>query len=119
MAKERCNCDASCGENRYHDVGDPGCRFADDDNYRAYWKIQREGSLMNTPKENKMAKVSIIGKLSKVSESFTVNMYDNGFMVEITGRDKKEDWKTTKIMVSSIDELVSLIKEAAEMERDS
>lgn len=23
----RCNCDASCGENRYHDRGEPGCRY--------------------------------------------------------------------------------------------
>lgn len=22
---ERCNCDASCGENRYHDLGSEGC----------------------------------------------------------------------------------------------
>lgn len=27
VKKERCNCDASCGENRYHDLGDSGCRF--------------------------------------------------------------------------------------------
>lgn len=24
---ERCNCDASCGENRYHDLGDVGCKW--------------------------------------------------------------------------------------------
>lgn len=24
---ERCNCDASCGENRYHDLGDVGCEW--------------------------------------------------------------------------------------------
>ena len=24
---ERCNCDASCGENRYHDFGSAGCRY--------------------------------------------------------------------------------------------
>lgn len=28
---ERCNCDASCGENRYHNVGDRECRYRDDD----------------------------------------------------------------------------------------
>jgi hypothetical protein len=45
-------------------------------------------------------------------------MYDNGFMIEIGGR-KNDDWKTAKIMVPTIDELVVLIKEAADMERDS
>ena len=114
---ERCNCDASCGENRYHDAGSAGCRFSDDDDYRAYWNRSQESYMK---KEKKMAKVSKISdKLVKVSESFTVNMYDNGFMVEINGRDKKEEWKTTKIMVGSTEELVSLIKEATEMERDS
>ena len=112
---ERCNCDASCGENRYHDAGDPGCRFTSDDDYRSYWDLVR-----NSYKEKKMAKVTKIGdKLAKVGESFTVNMYDNGYMVEFSGRDKKEEWKSAKILVSSIDELVSLIREAAEMERES
>ena len=68
-----------------------------------------------------MAKKSIskIGdKLAKVNESFTVNMYDNGFMFEIGGRDKDDEWKNAKIMVQSVDELVALVKEAADMERD-
>ena len=60
----------------------------------------------------------IADKLDKVNESFTVNMYDNGFMIEIGGR-KNDDWKTAKIMVPTIDELVVLIKEAVDMERDS
>jgi hypothetical protein len=67
-----------------------------------------------------MSKVKKIGdKLTKVNESFTVNMYDNGFMLEIGGRAKSGDWATAKIMVSTIEELVILINEAAEMERDS
>jgi hypothetical protein len=67
-----------------------------------------------------MAKVTKISdKLNKVNESFTVNMYDNGLMMEIGGRSKSGDWATAKIMVSTIDELFVLIKEAAEMERDS
>jgi hypothetical protein len=66
-----------------------------------------------------MAKtVSKIGdKLTKVSESFTVNMYDNGFMIEVGGQDANDDWKNAKILVSSVEELVVLIKEAASMER--
>lgn len=63
----------------------------------------------------KISKIS--DKLDKVNESFTVNMYDNGFMIEVSGR-KDDDWRTAKIMVPSIEELVVLIKEAAEMERD-
>jgi hypothetical protein len=68
-----------------------------------------------------MAKKSIskIGdKLVKVAESFTVSMYDNGFMFEISGRDKSGDYKTVKIMVSEFAQLAALLQEATEMERD-
>jgi hypothetical protein len=59
----------------------------------------------------------ISDKLNKVNESFTVNMYDNGFMIEIGGTDANENWKTAKIMVSSVENLIDLIKEASSMER--
>jgi hypothetical protein len=62
---------------------------------------------------------SIGDKLVKVNENFTVNMYDNGFMIEVNGRDAENEWKTAKIMVSTVDELIALVREATEMERDS
>ena len=55
-----------------------------------------------------MAKLS---KLAKVNDSFSVNRYDNGWMVEVSGRDKNEDWKTSKVMCTTEDELIALIKE--------
>jgi hypothetical protein len=66
-----------------------------------------------------MAKVTKISdKLSKVNDNFTVNMYDNGFMLEIGGRNKDDDWANAKIMCNSVEELVALIQEAASMERE-
>ena len=59
----------------------------------------------------------ITNKLKTVNESFTVNMYDNGYMVEIGGRNEDENWTNTKIICSSIDEVIELVKEAAEMPR--
>ncbi len=50
-------------------------------------------------------------KLAKVNDSFTVNRYDNGWMVEIGGRDKKDDWKNAKILCNTETELIELIKE--------
>ena len=58
-------------------------------------------------------------KLEKVNENYTINMYDNGFMIEVSGRDSDDEYKTAKIMVPTIEQLVELVKEAAEMERDS
>jgi hypothetical protein len=57
-------------------------------------------------------------KLNKVNESFTVNRYDNGFMIEVGGRDSENDWKTCKILCSSEQELFEVIKEALSMEMD-
>ena len=62
---------------------------------------------------------TIADKLIKVNENYSINMYDNGFMLEIGGRDHDEEWKTAKIMVSTIDELVALVREAAELDRDN
>jgi hypothetical protein len=116
---ERCNCDSSCGENRYHDAGDPGCRFAGDDEYNAYWDTVRSRyNMASKAKETTMAtnnKVS--NKLTKVNENFTINMYDNGYMIEVNGRDKKDEYKTSKIMVSTVEELIGIVREVTEMER--
>lgn len=68
-----------------------------------------------------MAKKSIkkiSDKLLKVNDSFTVNMYDNGFMIEVSGRTADDDWTNAKIMCSTIDELVEHIKEVADMDRE-
>ena len=67
----------------------------------------------------KMTVSKISDKLVKVNDSYTVNMYDNGFMFEISGRDKKEDYKSAKIMCANLEQLALLIAEAAEMDRDS
>lgn len=57
-------------------------------------------------------------KLTKVNESFTVYRYDNGFMVEVSGRDKKSDYKTVKVLCSTESELFDTIKETLSMELD-
>ena len=67
-------------------------------------------------KKSTVKKIS--DKLAKVNDSFTINMYDNGYMLEIGGRDSNDDWKNAKITVGSIEELTELIKEASEMERE-
>ena len=66
---------------------------------------------------NTVSKIS--DKLAKVNESFTVNMYDNGYMIEIGGKDSEDDWKTAKITVAELDSLIALVKEAVSMERDN
>lgn len=57
-------------------------------------------------------------KLAKVNDNYSVYMYDNGFMMEVGGRDEDGDWTTAKILCKDMDELIGLIRQAAEMERD-
>jgi hypothetical protein len=63
-----------------------------------------------------MAKLS---KLSKVNESITLNRYDNGWMVEVGGRDHENDWKTAKIMCSSEAEVIEVVQEWNSMDLDN
>jgi hypothetical protein len=58
-------------------------------------------------------------KLNKVNESFTVNRYDNGFMIEVGGRDIENDWKNCKVLCSTEEELFAVIKEALAMDLDN
>lgn len=61
----------------------------------------------------------MLGKLAKVSDSFTVNRYDNGFMFEVSGRDDENDWKTAKILCNTEDDLLTVIQEYNEMPTDN
>lgn len=63
-----------------------------------------------------MAKLS---KLAKVNENITVNRYDNGWMVEVGGRDDNSDWKSAKILCNTEDEMLAVIKEWNTMEIDN
>jgi len=79
-----------------------------------------------TTEENQMAKSKtkaagsvkkLSDKLTKVNENFTINMYDNGYMIEVGGRDDEDNWKTAKIIVDTVEELLVLVREATEIER--
>ncbi len=56
-------------------------------------------------------------RLAKVNESVIINRYDNGWMVEIGGKDSNDDWKTQKIICNSENELIGLIKLYNQTER--
>ena len=60
-----------------------------------------------------------LSKLAKVNEQFTINRYDNGFMIEVGGRDSESDWKNCKILCTTKEELFEVIEEALSMEVDN
>jgi hypothetical protein len=52
-----------------------------------------------------------LDKLAKVNESITLNRYDNGWMVEVGGRDEESDWKNVKTICNNEEELIAIVKE--------
>lgn len=60
----------------------------------------------------------ISDKLTTVNDSFTITMYDNGFLIDIGGKAEDDEWRNAKIMVPSVEQLLELVKEAATMPRD-
>jgi len=69
--------------------------------------------------KSKVTVSKVSDKLTKVNENFSVNMYDNGFMLEVSGKDADGEYKTAKILVTTGEQLIALIAEVVEMERDS
>jgi hypothetical protein len=65
----------------------------------------------------KESTMNLSEKLTKADDSVTVQIFDNGFMVEVSGRDAEDDWATAKVMCATLDEVNAVVKEAAEMER--
>ena len=61
----------------------------------------------------------IADKLNKVNDSFTVNRYDNGFMIEVGGRNEEGEWANSKIICNTEDELIAVIKEAITLPLDN
>jgi hypothetical protein len=61
---------------------------------------------MNSP-----LKVTVADKLTKVDESFTINMYDNGYMVAVDGRDDSDEWKNIKIICATLEEVIELVRQ--------
>ena len=62
--------------------------------------------------------MKIADKLSKVDDSFSVQLYDNGFMFEVSGRDDNDEWASAKILCNTLDDLQLLIKEATALPRN-
>lgn len=69
--------------------------------------------MANTKKQVK----KISDKLSKVNDSLTINLYDNGYMVEVSGRGLDDDWTNVKILCANLDEVTTLLKEASDLDK--
>ncbi len=62
--------------------------------------------------------MKISDKLVKVDDSFTINRYDNGFMLEISGKNSLDEWARAKVMADNLLDLLELVKEAVTITKD-
>ena len=58
----------------------------------------------------------IKNKLKKADDSLTLNKLDNGYMIEVSGRDEQDEWATAKIVILTLQEVVELLEEYVDME---
>lgn len=58
--------------------------------------------------------MKIADKLTKVDDSLRIYKYDNGYMIEVSGRDMYDDWATVKILATSLADALALVEEAFE-----
>jgi hypothetical protein len=61
--------------------------------------------------------MKICEKLKKINCSLTVNLYDNGYMVEVSGRDFDDDYTDVRIVCLTVQQVNDVIAEAVEMEK--
>jgi ABC-type branched-subunit amino acid transport system substrate-binding protein len=63
--------------------------------------------------------MAYLTKLAKVNESITINRYDNGYMVEVGGRDDDNEWKTAKILCNTDNDMLAVVQEWTTMDLDN
>lgn len=61
--------------------------------------------------------MKVVDKLETVDETVSIRMYDNGFVVEVSGNTKNNDWATAKILCDSLDKVYLLLAEISTIKR--
>ena len=61
--------------------------------------------------------MKVSDKLAKVNDSVNVYIYDNGFMVEVGGRNEEDDWSQVKIICNDLDKVNAVLQEVVKMEK--
>lgn len=58
-----------------------------------------------------MAQVKLSDVFENVSESVTLNRYENGWMVEVSGDDHNDDWQNKKFIFPDLKNVLTFIEE--------
>lgn len=52
---------------------------------------------------------TILNKIKKRDEDFRIYTYDNGYLIEVGGRNEEDDWVTAKVFVESIEDVQTAV----------
>lgn len=52
---------------------------------------------------------TILAKIRKRDEDFRIYTYDNGYLIEVGGRNEDDDWVTAKVFVEGIEEVQTVV----------
>lgn len=58
-----------------------------------------------------MAQVKLSEIYMNVSDSVTVNRYENGWMVEVSGNDHNDSWQNKKFIFSDLKNVLTFLEE--------
>ena len=52
---------------------------------------------------------TILNKVKKRDEDFRIYTYDNGYLIEVGGRNEEDDWVTAKVFVETVEEVQTTV----------
>lgn len=58
-----------------------------------------------------MAQVKLSEVFANVSETITLNRYENGWMVQVSGEDHNDDWQNKKFIFSDLKNTFTFVEE--------
>ena len=62
-------------------------------------------------------KNKLIDNFKKISDNYSITNCQNGFLIEVSGQDMKEEWITVKFVINSVEELKNTVQDMAWMPR--
>lgn len=52
---------------------------------------------------------TILNKVKKRDEDFRIYTYDNGYLIEVGGRNEEDDWVTAKVFVETVEDVQTTV----------
>lgn len=63
--------------------------------------------------------MKLVDFICKIGEDINIKIVNNGFLLEVSGRDAEDNWTTVKLVCISRKELNSLLDECIAIPRDN